>query len=109
MTQRLQQALKLLQVPTLELEQILRHELQGNPLLEEIDPDDELEDEARREDEVAALDEDAREKTQDPQDEDRDWGTAGKRASAVWPTRTATTRKRNSNGPRSTSPRGRRP
>ena len=38
MTQRLQQALKLLQVPTLELEQILRHELQGNPLLEEIEP-----------------------------------------------------------------------
>lgn len=41
MTQRLQQALKLLQVPTLELEQILRLELQGNPLLEEIEPDEE--------------------------------------------------------------------
>lgn len=41
MTQRLQQALKLLQVPTLELEQILRMELQGNPLLEEIEPDEE--------------------------------------------------------------------
>jgi RNA polymerase sigma-54 factor len=40
MTQRLQQALKLLQVPTLELEQILRAELQGNPLLEEIEPDE---------------------------------------------------------------------
>ena len=41
MTQRLQQALKLLQVPTLELEQILRLELQANPLLEEVDPDEE--------------------------------------------------------------------
>ncbi len=36
MTQRLQQALKLLQVPTLELQQILQQEMQQNPLLEEI-------------------------------------------------------------------------
>ena len=36
MTQRLQQALKLLQVPTLELQQILEQELQQNPLLEEV-------------------------------------------------------------------------
>ncbi len=43
MTQRLQQALKLLQVPTLELEQILRQELQVNPLLEEVDPEEEPE------------------------------------------------------------------
>jgi len=49
MTQRLQQALKLLQVPTLELEQILRQELQGNPLLEEVDPNEELEEEAQPE------------------------------------------------------------
>ncbi len=41
MTQRLQQALKLLQIPTLELEQILRQELQINPLLEEYEPSDE--------------------------------------------------------------------
>jgi len=40
MTQRLQQALKLLQIPTLELEQVLRQELQANPLLEEVEPDD---------------------------------------------------------------------
>lgn len=40
MTQRLQQALKLLQVPTLELAQILRNELQANPLLEEVDIED---------------------------------------------------------------------
>lgn len=37
MTPRLQQALKLLQVPTLELQQILKLELQQNPLLEEVD------------------------------------------------------------------------
>jgi RNA polymerase sigma-54 factor len=46
MTQRLQQALKLLQVPTLELEQILRQELQTNPLLEEVDPNEEMEEES---------------------------------------------------------------
>ncbi len=53
MTQRLQQALKLLQVPTLELEQILRQELQGNPLLEEIDPGEETEEETSPEQEAA--------------------------------------------------------
>jgi len=51
MTQRLQQALKLLQVPTLELEQILRAELQANPLLEEVDSED---DEAEAETEAEA-------------------------------------------------------
>ena len=74
MTQRLQQALKLLQVPTLELEQILRQELQGNPLLEEIEPEEELEEETIRDNEISAEDEKVREKEQDPQDEDRDWG-----------------------------------
>ncbi len=58
MTQRLQQALKLLQVPTLELEQILRQELQVNPLLEEVDPAEEVEEEASQDEvtteEVAA-------------------------------------------------------
>jgi RNA polymerase sigma-54 factor len=41
MTPKLQQALKLLQVPTLELEQILKEEVLQNPLLEEIDPSEE--------------------------------------------------------------------
>lgn len=40
MTPRLQQALKLLQLPTLELEQALKDELQSNPLLE-IDEEEE--------------------------------------------------------------------
>ena len=37
MTPRLQQALKLLQVPTLELQQILKMEIMQNPLHEEVD------------------------------------------------------------------------
>jgi RNA polymerase sigma-54 factor len=54
MTQRLQQALKLLQVPTLELAQILRNELQANPLLEEVDAEDDHEEEAEsREEETS--------------------------------------------------------
>jgi RNA polymerase sigma-54 factor len=46
MTPRLQQALKLLQVPTLELQQILKQELQENPMLEEVDDVVEAEDDA---------------------------------------------------------------
>jgi len=37
MTPKLQQALKLLQVPTLELQQILKQEILQNPMLEEVD------------------------------------------------------------------------
>ncbi len=66
MTQRLQQALKLLQVPTLELEQILRQELQANPLLEEIDPSEEAEEES----EVAA---NANDNQEADTDEPVDW------------------------------------
>ncbi|MEP7027995.1 MAG: hypothetical protein ABI960_05310, partial [Candidatus Eisenbacteria bacterium] len=47
MTQRLQQALKLLQVPTLELQQILKNEIVQNPLLEEVDDIVESEDQAK--------------------------------------------------------------
>ncbi|MFH2053919.1 MAG: RNA polymerase factor sigma-54 [bacterium] len=74
MTQRLQQALKLLQVPTLELEQILRTELQGNPLLEEVEPEEELEEETRLDNEVSELEETGRDQEREPQDENRDWG-----------------------------------
>jgi RNA polymerase sigma-54 factor len=41
MTPKLQQALKLLQVPTLELQQILKQEILQNPMLEEVDEIDE--------------------------------------------------------------------
>ena len=68
MTQRLQQALKLLQVPTLELEQILRQELQGNPLLEEVDPAEEIEEEAAEEHEAA--EESSQADTEEPVDWD---------------------------------------
>jgi RNA polymerase sigma-54 factor len=74
MTQRLQQALKLLQVPTLELEQILRKELVENPLLEEVDSDEEVEEGTRQEEEITAMEDREREKEQDPQDQERDWG-----------------------------------
>ena len=76
MTQRLQQALKLLQVPTLELEQILRQELQINPLLEEVDPaeetEEELQQEQQNEAEVEARNEPTSE-TQDTAGESVDW------------------------------------
>lgn len=74
MTQRLQQALKLLQVPTLELEQILRKELIENPLLEEIDIDDEVEDVTRLENAVTEADDMERIKNPEPENENRDWG-----------------------------------
>lgn len=93
MTQRLQQALKLLQVPTLELEQILRAELQGNPLLEEIEPDEDadapeaadeagdgdLDADAAREDDAGGLGdaadwEDEGEGIDSSPDERKDWG-----------------------------------
>ena len=45
MTPKLQQALKLLQVPTLELPQILKQEILQNPLLEEVDEVEEDEEE----------------------------------------------------------------
>ncbi|MBE0566652.1 MAG: RNA polymerase factor sigma-54 [Krumholzibacteria bacterium] len=86
MTQRLQQALKLLQVPTLELEQILRQELQGNPLLEEIEPEDELEEGTVLDREMSELEGTERAKEGAPEDEHRDWGDSwddGFRAAAT--------------------------
>jgi len=74
MTQRLQQALKLLQVPTLELEQILRKELIENPLLEEMDGEDELEEVHKLDEAVSEADDQERVKDPEPQDENRDWG-----------------------------------
>ena len=41
-TQRLQQALKLLQMPTMELQQALKAELERNPMLEEVDEVEEV-------------------------------------------------------------------
>src|SRR5881409_663541 len=70
MTQRLQQALKLLQVPTLELQQILKQEIMQNPLLEEVDEIVESEDLAKED----SPEEAANEEAEDPADEDPiDW------------------------------------
>ncbi len=67
-TPRLQQALKLLQVPTLELQQILKQELMQNPLLEEVD--DALDSEDQRETEEAPEEE---QETAADGEEDIDW------------------------------------
>jgi|SRR5262245_1127063 len=70
MTPRLQQALKLLQVPTLELQQILKQEVLQNPLLEEVDEVAEQEDIERE----ASADEQNNEEPEDPAEEDPiDW------------------------------------
>ena len=70
MTPRLQQALKLLQVPTLELQQILKQEMIQNPLLEEVDEVTESEDLAKED----SPEETANEEAADPAEEDPiDW------------------------------------
>src|SRR5580765_5105787 len=70
MTPRLQQARKLLQVPTLELQQILKQEIMQNPLLEEVDDVADSEDLAKED----APEETANEEADDPTEEDPvDW------------------------------------
>ena len=70
MTPRLQQALKLLQVPTLELQQILKQEIMQNPLLEEVDELTESEDLAKED----SPDEAANQEAENPMEEDPiDW------------------------------------
>jgi RNA polymerase sigma-54 factor len=65
MTQRLQQALKLLQVPTLELQQILKQEIMQNPLLEEVDELTDSEDIEREESPDEIANQEAEEPTED--------------------------------------------
>jgi RNA polymerase sigma-54 factor len=70
MTPRLQQALKLLQVPTLELQQILKQEIMQNPLLEEVDEVTDSEDLAKED----SPEEAANKEAEDPAEEDPiDW------------------------------------
>jgi RNA polymerase sigma-54 factor len=70
MTQRLQQALKLLQVPTLELQAILKQELMQNPMLEEVDELTENEDIAKED----SPEEEANKEAEEPAEEDKiDW------------------------------------
>ena len=58
MTPRLQQALKLLQMPTQELQQVLKQEILQNPLLEEIDEE---------------IEESAEEETEEEDEDEIDW------------------------------------
>lgn len=51
MTPKLQQALKLLQMPAIELQQMLKQEIMENPLLEGVDDIEELSEEQQREEE----------------------------------------------------------
>ena len=70
MTPRLQQALKLLQVPTLELQAILKQEIMQNPLLEEVDEVTDSEDLAQED----SPEEAANKEAEDPAEEDPiDW------------------------------------
>jgi len=75
MTPKLQQALKLLQVPTLELQQILKQEILQNPMLEEIedveDEQEERQDETESEMEAPGADDTppASGETEEPQRE----------------------------------------
>lgn len=70
MTPRLQQALKLLQVPTLELQQILKQEMLQNPLLEEVDEVVDQEDIERE----GSADEENNKEAEDPAEDDPiDW------------------------------------
>jgi RNA polymerase sigma-54 factor len=70
MTPRLQQALKLLQVPTIELQQILKQEIMQNPLLEEVDEVTDSEDLAKED----SPEEAANEEAADPAEDDPvDW------------------------------------
>ncbi len=63
MTQRLQQALKLLQVPTLELQQILKNEIVQNPLLEEVDDIVDSEDAAKAAEDGSPLEREEKEES----------------------------------------------
>lgn len=65
MTPKLQQALKLLQMPAIELQQMLKQEIMENPLLEEID---EIEEYQEEREESGETDEEKDEKEEDKDD-----------------------------------------
>lgn len=82
MTPRLQMALKILQVSTMELEQFLKQELLQNPLLERVEDGEELESEAEspedeRESEQAEGSDDQRESEQAEGSDDQQESEAG--------------------------------
>ncbi|HUV35922.1 MAG TPA: RNA polymerase factor sigma-54 [Patescibacteria group bacterium] len=76
MTPRLQQALKLLQMPTQELQLVLKQEILQNPLLEEVDESDEILDEEAPEEEEEVQAEESEKESEEPIDWD-DYFEAG--------------------------------
>ncbi|HUT71889.1 MAG TPA: RNA polymerase factor sigma-54 [Desulfatiglandales bacterium] len=87
MTPQLQQAIKLLQLSRLELSQTINHELEGNPLLEEI-PVDEIEEKAAEEgkkEEVVNKEEPLREvRIKETIREDFDWDSYISEYNTAW-------------------------
>ena len=83
MTPKLQQALKLLQVPTLELQQILKQEILQNPLLEEVDEVEEDEEELGQE-EAAEPEAESAEPQAAEEDEPRAADSAEKDPEVSW-------------------------
>lgn len=72
MTPKLQQALKLLQMPAIELQQMLKQEIMENPLLEEVE--DYLETQEEEERETAKEDGQENSDGDGSKDDDIDWG-----------------------------------
>lgn len=88
MTPKLQQALKLLQVPTLELQQILKQEILQNPLLEEVEDveeeEREPEQEAESEPEAGEAQEAAPERAEEPRQEVSEEAPVDKEPDESW-------------------------
>jgi RNA polymerase sigma-54 factor len=78
LTPRLQQALKLLQMPTLELQQALKQELERNPLLEEVDEVEEVKETDEVKDELGQNEPEPVETTEPDKNQEIDW-------SELWP------------------------
>ena len=81
MTPKLQQALKLLQMPAIELQQMLKQEIMENPLLEEVEDYLEIQEEEERQnesesknDDKAEASDDKNEKDDESEDGEIDWG-----------------------------------
>jgi RNA polymerase sigma-54 factor len=78
MTPKLQQALKLLQMPAIELQQMLKQEIMENPLLEEVEDFLEVQEEEERQQETETKTEEPKEASEDSDgdrdgDEEIDW------------------------------------
>lgn len=72
MTPKLQQALKLLQMPAIELQQMLKQEIMENPMLEEVEDYLELQEEEERQE--VEPEKDAQKDGDEGEEENIDWG-----------------------------------